>query len=196
MMTPQAHPRVAYEAHLDNGFAAELAAMPGGEDLLSCIQCGTCSGVCPLSVHMDHTPRRILAMARAGMRREVLTSRTVWLCASCYACTVQCPRGIHITDLMYALKQLAIREDAHPRRFPVPVLARELFHLVRGRGRVSEFQLLLRLFLKTRAPFLLRRMPLGWRLWQRGRMPLRAEAIRGRDELRKLLDGAGTPAAG
>ena len=120
------HRRIKYQEELDLDFADQVAAMPGAADLKRCIQCGTCSATCPVSLYMDLTPRRVVAMTRAGFKKEVLESNTIWLCASCYSCTVECPKGIKITDIMYALKRLAIQEGAYPKRFPTPVLAREL----------------------------------------------------------------------
>jgi heterodisulfide reductase subunit C len=58
---------------------------------------------------MDHTPRAIFAMIRADQREEVFRSNTAWYCISCYYCTVRCPQEVHITDLMYTLKSMAVR---------------------------------------------------------------------------------------
>lgn len=140
--------QISYEAELDPRFGEAIMAIPGGEKLLSCIQCGTCSGACPLSPYMDYTPRRIIAMTRAGFKGEVLSCISIWLCASCYACTVECPKGIPITDVMYALKRRAIQDGIYPRHFPTPVLAREFFNVVRKRGRNSEALVILRLYLR------------------------------------------------
>ena len=65
--------KVQYESELDHHFVDEITSIPGGDKLYSCIQCGTCSGMCPLSHHMDYTPRQIIAMIRAGFKREVLS---------------------------------------------------------------------------------------------------------------------------
>ena len=64
------------------------ATRPGVE---ACIQCGTCGGSCPSAAAMDHTPRLLFALVRAGMRDEALRSNTPWMCLSCYFCTVRCP---------------------------------------------------------------------------------------------------------
>jgi quinone-modifying oxidoreductase subunit QmoC len=117
-----------HQEDLDLEFGRQIDSQLGGEDLYRCIQCGTCSGICPLSVFMDHTPRQIMAMTRAGFRDDVLSSNTPWLCASCYACTVECPKEIKITDVMYAIKREAIRRKVYPKRFPVPVLAKEFYN--------------------------------------------------------------------
>ena len=82
MFTKPIERTIKYEAELDHQFAVDIAGKPGGEQLYSCIQCGTCSATCPLSIYMDYTPRRIVAMTRAGFKEEVLNSFTIWLCSS------------------------------------------------------------------------------------------------------------------
>jgi len=163
---------IKYEEELDRGFGDEIAATTGGESLYSCIQCGNCSGGCPVSIYMDYTPRRIIAMTRAGFKAEVLNSHTIWLCASCYNCTVNCSKQIRITDVMYALKRRAIQEGIHAKRFPIPILAREFFNCVMRYGRNHESELLVRLYLKTNPFAMLKQAMLGLKLFLRGRMPL------------------------
>jgi len=187
MDNPQSWKKIKYESELDLGFASEISALPGGEKLLSCIQCGTCSGTCPVSPYMDFTPRRIIAMIRAGFKHEVLTSVTTWLCASCYSCSVECPQGIDITNVMYALKRRAILETVYPDGYPVSVLTREFFKSVRRSGRNSEGRLSLKLLLKTRPLALLRQGGLGLGLWSQGRLRFGREKIKDRKGLRRLL---------
>lgn len=177
-----------YEADIDGNFAQWIVAGTGGEKLRQCIQCGTCSSSCPLSLYMDYTPRRLIHLAREGFKEEVLGSFTIWLCASCYECTVQCPKQIEVTEVMYRFKQRAIQEGRHPRNFPIPILAREFFRMVRADGRTAELRLVLRLFLRTRWRQLWRMRGLGWDLVRTGRFSLRRETIRGRREVAALLD--------
>jgi heterodisulfide reductase subunit C len=61
---------------------------------------------------MDHTPRMLFAMIRAGYREAALASNTPWVCVSCYHCVVRCPQGVHIADVMYTLKSMAIQAKA------------------------------------------------------------------------------------
>ncbi len=180
--------KIKYEAELDPGFADEIASIPGGEHLFNCIQCGTCSGMCPLSPEMDFTPRRIIAMIRAGFRQEVLTSQTCWLCASCYSCAVECPKKVKITDVMYAAKRLAIKEGVAPKRFPISVLAREFFDQVHSNGRSTEGRLLMRLYAKSNPFSAVKQTMLGLKLFRQGRIGVGAESIERKEELRKLLN--------
>jgi heterodisulfide reductase subunit C len=85
-----------------------MAATPGGDKLITCLQCGTCGGSCPSGADMDSTPRRLFAMAAANMEDEVLSSNAPWYCVSCYYCMARCPQEIPITDLMYTFKRMAI----------------------------------------------------------------------------------------
>jgi len=184
--------QVKYDAEREPGFAHELMKIPGCEKLEHCFQCGTCSGVCPLSIYMDYTPRRIMNLARSGFKKEVLSSLTIWLCSSCYACTVQCPKQIKITDIMYALKQRAIREKMYPKGFPIPVLAREFFSMVRSMGRTTESRLVLNLFLKTNWFKLVGMSSLGLGLVRGGRFSLKSESIRQREQVQRILDSIDT----
>jgi heterodisulfide reductase subunit C len=176
-----------FQREADPKWADEISKQPGCDRIWSCIQCGTCSGTCPLAIYMDFTPRRIVALVREGFRSDALGSQTIWLCASCYSCTVHCPQNVHITDLMYSLKREAIRYRMYPRRFPIPVLAREFYELVRQHGRNSEVWLVLRMALKSN-PFVLFTMAKsGWNLLRTGRMSLRMERIKRIHELQREL---------
>jgi len=187
----EAQGRVKYEADLDRDLGQDIAAMPGGDALLSCIQCGTCSATCPVSIYMDYTPRKIIAMTRAGFKHDVLRCFTIWLCASCYACTVDCPRQIKITDLMYTLKRKAIDEKVYPPRFTIPVLASEFFRLIASRGRSHEGLLMLNVMMRTNPFQLLKFAGLGLQLLRRGRLDTaliqERSAARSSREVRALL---------
>lgn len=182
--------KVKYERELQRDITAEVQAAPGGEKILTCLQCGTCGSACPLSVYMDHTPRRLIGMLREGFKQEVVESFAIWLCASCYECAVRCPAGIRVTDVMYALKRAAIHEGIYPRRFPIPVLAKEFMEMLKGRGRTNEFWLVLRVLLRTAPMKLMTSWPLGLRLWQRGRMRVSGGRIpeQGGADVRRMLE--------
>jgi len=178
---------IKYESDRVKGFGREVMSVPGCEQLENCIQCGTCSGLCPLSIYMDHTPRQVMELTRSDFKDEVLRSTTIWLCASCYACTVECPKQIRITDIMYELKQRAIHEGFYPKRFPIPVLAQEFYRMSHKRGRVTENFLATIMFLKTNLLAALGMWRLGLNLFARGRFPLKLEGIKRRDELVRMM---------
>lgn len=177
-----------YETDRDKQFPATIKSMPGCEDMDKCIQCGTCSGTCPVSIYMDHPPRRIIELTRHGFKNDVLKSKTIWLCASCYQCTVDCPKEIGITDIMYALKQKAIEEGVYPKRFPIPTLAREFFKMVKQYGRVSEGKLATVLFARTDFFKLFGMHKLGFDLIRTGRFSLKTESMKKPASLQKVLN--------
>lgn len=80
-----------------------------GLDILSCMQCGTCTGSCPSGRHTGLNTRRILRDARKN-RATVLSDEDLWLCTTCYTCQERCPRGIPITDALLELRRLAVKE--------------------------------------------------------------------------------------
>jgi heterodisulfide reductase subunit C len=180
---------IKYESELNPTFGQEVAAKAHGENLFACIQCGTCSGTCPVSHYMDYSPRRIIAMVRAGFEAEVLASSTIWLCASCYQCTVDCPKQIKLTDIMYALKQKAIAKHLYPDKFPIPVMAEEFYKGVAKNGRNSEGTLMINMARRTSFFNLFKYTRLGMKLFTTGRMALREEGIENKAQLRALLRG-------
>lgn len=101
---------------IDPTFCDVIAAEPGGEHIRRCFGCGTCTASCPVREVTDrYNPRRIIHMTLLGLREEVLSSDFVWLCSTCYACQERCPQDVRITDLMHAIKNVAVREGhIHP----------------------------------------------------------------------------------
>lgn len=79
-----------------------------GEDVGLCYQCGACSSGCPLTDEMDLLPSTVMRMVQLGIE-EVLNSKTIWICSSCFTCQVRCPRGIDVANVMEALRQLILR---------------------------------------------------------------------------------------
>ncbi len=179
---------IKLEAGLDKTFGETIAKEAHGEKLFGCIQCGNCSAACPLSVWMDYTPRKVIAMVRAGFKQEVLSNRTVWLCASCYQCTVECPKGIKITDVMYALKREAIENKIYPKNFPVPILAKTFFNEVKRTGRINEIFLLTNYYLRYNIFKMLGYASLGIKLFMNRRLSLFEKGMGNRKEFRAMLN--------
>lgn len=178
---------IKYDADRVGGFGREIMSVAGCDQLPSCIQCGTCSGTCPLTIYMDFSPRQVMALVRADFKNEVLRSNTIWLCASCYSCTVECPRQIRITDIMYALKQRAIKEQVYPKHMPIPILAKEFAKMVLSKGRITETLLVMQLFLRANWRAVLSSWRLGLGLITTGRFVIKPERIERQAELDAML---------
>jgi heterodisulfide reductase subunit C len=92
-----------------------------GQNLQLCYQCGMCTGNCPAAANMDISPRRIIELARLGLEEEIANSKTVWTCASCLACAVNCPRGFDLAKVMEAIRLLTLRRNIdHVRPEDIP----------------------------------------------------------------------------
>ena len=175
-----------------NGFLEEVCSFPGAETLHACIQCGTCSGSCPVAREMEYGPRQINAMVRAGMRDEVLCTNSMWLCLSCYLCTERCPRGVKVTDIMYALKRLAIRHNGDNYWAPTPVLERTFVDCVNLTGRLPEMGVTGGYYWRTNPLKALTMIPLGLKLLSHHRLLLVPRKVKGIRELRAMIGKAQT----
>jgi heterodisulfide reductase subunit C len=178
------------EKELRASLLLQVANIPGGESIKKCIQCGSCTGSCPVSYTMDITPREIIALFRARDIESILSSRTIWICASCYACTVRCPQGVQVTDILYALKRLAIEQKIFPKRFPVYSLSKSFVYLANRFGRSYEPGLIVAYFLKTNPFKLLGMVPLFLKLFFKGRIGILPKKIKGSKNFSKILQEA------
>lgn len=99
----------------DQAFIDEILAEPGGEHLLDCWSCGTCAATCLVRRYeSSFNPRLVLHKAGLGLREAVLSSPEIWHCSACDACYPRCPKEIHISDVMKAIRAIAIREGYEP----------------------------------------------------------------------------------
>lgn len=97
-----------------------------GQNIFKCIQCGTCSAVCPMGPHMDTSPRKVIHLCRLRQEDRVVASNTPWVCATCSECLVRCPRGVDIPQVMEAVRLLTQRQNINhvePSEIPAEVMA-------------------------------------------------------------------------
>lgn len=168
----------------------EVSARTAGVSRLEmCIQCGTCGGSCPSAADMDNTPRMLFAMLRAGMREAALESNTPWVCVSCYHCVVRCPQNVHIADVMYALKGMAIEAKLF-QDSTAPDFSQTFVDMVEEYGRGFEFGLATRHYLKHFPLRLPGMVPMGLGLLSKKRMAITPNRIKGIKQLTAILDRA------
>ena len=173
-------------------FLEEVSARTAGVSRLEmCIQCGTCGGSCPPAEDMDHTPRMLFAMIRAGMREQALASNTPWICVSCYHCVVRCPQDVHIADVMYTLKSMAIQAKLY-KDSTAPDFSQTFVDMVETYGRSYEFGLATRHYLKHFPMRLPGMAPMGLGMLTKKRMDITPTRIEGIDQLTAILDRAKT----
>jgi len=105
-------------SEIDPKFKYEIVKMRGGEKLMRCFQCGTCTSDCPIARFSDtYRPRQIIRMAQFGLRERVLSSDTLWLCAACFTCTDRCPQDVEVASVIRVLRNLAVEKGYIPQVF-------------------------------------------------------------------------------
>lgn len=99
-----------------------------GENIDACYQCGRCSAGCPMASEMDYLPNQIIRLVQMGLDEEVLRSKTLFVCASCFTCQSRCPKGIDLARVMEAIRHILDpkgKDAFGPNEIP-PELAQEL----------------------------------------------------------------------
>ena len=175
------------EEDLRSSFLRQLETIPNSEKIKSCIQCGTCTGSCPVSYAMDIPPRELIALFRAGDLETLLNSKAIWVCASCYSCQTRCPSMIKVTDIIYALKRLAMEKGIYPPKFPVHSLSESFVKIMNHYGRLHEPRLLVYYLLKTDPMKLFSFMPLGLRMAKKKRIAYTAFKIKDLEGFKKII---------
>ena len=111
---------------LDAYFMHEVANTPRGRGVLACIPCGRCTSSCPVARVIDeHNPRKLMEMIILGLRPEVMLGALPWYCLSCFTCLDRCPQGGDVGEVMFAIRNLAVREGNVPKG--ILVQAQNLF---------------------------------------------------------------------
>lgn len=66
------------------------------EGLKACINCGTCTAICPAAEFYNYEPRSIVDIVQLkddDRIKELLTGDEIWYCGECMSCKTRCPRG-------------------------------------------------------------------------------------------------------
>jgi succinate dehydrogenase/fumarate reductase-like Fe-S protein len=109
--------RVADASRRADGDVARLPLSSDPRTFSRCVQCQTCTNVCPVVAHgaeagIDLTPQKVMNLLRLGLADQALGSRMVWACAACYQCQEHCPEGIRVADILLELRSLGVRRLA------------------------------------------------------------------------------------
>jgi heterodisulfide reductase subunit C len=141
-----------------------------GEDVFRCYQCLKCSSGCPMAESMDILPSQVIRMAQLGRGEELLHSETIWVCVSCYTCSIRCPNDIHIAHIMDALRELALKQGIPPTRERVVLFHQLFLASIWEYGRVYEAKLLAKY--EAKSGELLKNAPLALAMFRKGKIAL------------------------
>jgi heterodisulfide reductase subunit C len=158
-----------------------------GNPINDCLQCGICSGTCPAVEFMDNSPRELIGMIRADLKEEVLASNTYWSCASCYHCTVRCPAGIDIADMMYALKRYSMWKGRSLEGLIGPDFSESFVKMIVGSGRSFEPVLAATYLPKYSASDIIQEALTATGLVLNGKMPLLPKKIKGLKNFQRMV---------
>ncbi len=162
-----------------------------GEKIQNCFQCQKCSAGCPVNFAMDILPNQVFRHIQYDHREKVLTSKTIWLCASCYTCSVRCPNSIDIAKVMDTLRSISLRSGAVAGEKDISLFHRFFLDLIKYTGRTWEpgFGIY-----KMRTGGLFGMMGWSLKLFSRGKIGV-VPTFKGGRELRKLFKEQGKGAA-
>jgi len=133
----------------------EVAALPGGEHINRCWQCGSCTNSCTVNaVNPDFNPRFWIYLVRVGMESELLRDKDIiWQCVSCNKCTYSCPRDVNPEGVMKALSHW-LELKGHTPKSPSMHFDEEFAEQVFATGKIEEGRVIRGFFQRTGQPLL------------------------------------------
>lgn len=183
-MSGKPHDEPCALSSTDTSFKQEIEQI-SGENVLACYQCGECTAGCPAAFAMDIAPNQVMRLAQLGLKGEVLSSSAIWLCAGCETCATRCPRGVALSKVMDACRQIAVKEGRAAKEPAVLKFHEEFLKEVARNGRVHEISLIS--FYKLRSRKLLDDVLAGAHMFLKGKLGLVPKRVRGRTEVRRLF---------
>ena len=133
----------------------EIAALPGGELVHRCWQCGSCTNACPVNaLNPDFNPRYWIYLIRMGMESELLRDKDIiWQCVSCNRCTYACPRDVVPEGVMKATAHW-LELKGHTPKSKSMIFDEEFTEQVVATGRIEDGRVIRGFFAKTGQPLL------------------------------------------
>ena len=182
---------IDFEA-LDPNFKYEVSKEIGGQNIKLCFNCGICTVSCPVRrVDDSYNPRRIIRMVLYGMKKEILSSETIWKCVHCLTCLERCPQDVKFAEVIEALRILAVKEAEKSNT----KLKWSQFHFdtafkdsIASYGRVFEAGLLSKYMLKKKdLGFMMSFSTIGLKMFRKGKISLFPQRIKALDEFQRVF---------
>ena len=89
----------------------EQVLRTSGVNPLKCMRCGKCSGTCPSYDEMEYHPHQFVYMVEKGEIEQLMQSKSIYKCLSCFACVERCPRSVEPAKLVEAIRLMVIRQQ-------------------------------------------------------------------------------------
>ena len=166
-------------------FLEEVNEKINGVPIQRCYHCRKCTAGCPMAFAMEYNPNRVIKMIQMGRREEVLSSSTIWLCASCETCITRCPNEVDIARMMDVLRQMAIEgvaaKEKNILKFHEAFLAN-----IRMGGRINEPILMVHYKLKSGDLF--SDMAMGIDMFLKGKLSLISPRTKDMRSVRRIFE--------
>lgn len=94
-----------------------------GVEPRKCMRCGKCSASCPHYDEMEYHPHQFVSMVERGAVEELMASRAIYRCLSCFACMERCPRQVEPAKLIEAVRLCVIRQQGRTHMQPEEIAA-------------------------------------------------------------------------
>jgi heterodisulfide reductase subunit C/nitrate reductase gamma subunit len=95
---------------------SELNRLPGADTFSYCFGCQNCTTVCPVVISYENPketlgllPHQIMNCLGLGLVEMASGPRMLWDCVTCYQCQEHCPQNVQVTDLLFQLKNFAVK---------------------------------------------------------------------------------------
>lgn len=155
-----------------------------GQVVSHCYQCGNCTAGCPMSFTYDFTVSRIIRLIQAGQRDTVLSSRAIWMCATCETCTQRCPNNIDVASIMDTCRHMARREGKGG-VYAVKAFFDSFITTMGLHGRTHEIGLMAMFMARTGR--LWTDVELAPKMLPKGKMAILPHRIQGRKEVADII---------
>jgi heterodisulfide reductase subunit C len=168
-----------------------------GEELFDCYQCYKCSAGCPVSFEMDLLPHQIIRSVVLNQKEKALSSKTIWICASCETCTTRCPNEIDIAKVMDVVRQIQLESGSEAKEPRVPVFHQAFLDSIKKTGRVHELTMIRNytqksgdLKEKLKSGEWKNDVKLGMKMFLRGKLKVMPPKCEGVKDVRKIFKQA------
>ena len=168
---------------IDWSFVEEVNRESGQNPAL-CYQCGNCTAGCPYTHYFDYPVNQIMRLLQAGQKDTILSSKAIWLCATCETCTTRCPCEIDVANIMDTLRIIARREKKVSEK-DIKLFYDSFLDSMKQHGRLFEMGTLLVYNLKSGHVFT--DAELGPKVMAKGKLHFFPKNIKGKGELEKIF---------
>lgn len=178
------HPASIHLTPATGKFALQVQK-EAGTSLHACLHCRGCAGGCPFVSAMDMNPNQLLRMVQLGLKDELLTCDTIWLCVGCHTCSAMCPMAVDIAAVIDVLRAMALKEGV---KVPEPAILdfhNQVLASIGRHGRTHKLEIMMRHKMATGEWF--SDLDLGLKMLAKRKLDLRSSKVKDIDEIKAIF---------